>query len=379
MSRLDQVNAAARDQGLTSLLVTTPANTHYLCRFAAVTYSRPIVVVVTESPVLIVPELEEEHARAHSSIADIRTYSDRMFGGVGGMSPLHLALSIALEALRDLGVKGPIGFEAEGLSAEGFFTLRSRTSSAIVPTRGVVERLRMVKDAEELDLIRKASALADYGMGVEVAASWPGNTEIAIMAEGNAAMLREGLRRHFDHRIEAESRPVSGPKTILPHSLPGVRQMATGDGVIHGTGCVVNGYHAEDERTIFIERATDLQRQLFDIMLRAGAAALRAIRPGVPCREVDRAARTIIEDAGYGPRFMHRTGHGLGLDYHELPFFAPGDDTELLPGMVMSVEPAIYIEDVGGFRHSDTIVVTEDGYEVLTPYPRDVEALTVKG
>ncbi len=378
MSRLDQVNAAARDHGLTSLLVTTPANTHYLSRFAAVAYSRPIVVVVTENPVLIVPELEEEHARAHSSIADIRTYSDRMFGGVGGMSPLHLALSIALEALRDLGVKGPIGFEAEGLSAEGFFTLRSRTSSAIVPTRGVVERLRMVKDAEELDLIRKASALADYGMGVEVAASWPGNTEIAIMAEGNAAMLREGLRRHFDYRIDAQSRPVSGPKTVLPHALPGVRQIAIGDVIIHGTGCIVNGYHAEDERTIFVERATDVQRKLFGVMLRAGAAALQAIRPGVPCREIDRAARTIIEDAGYGTQFVHRTGHGLGLDYHELPFFAPGDDTELLPGMVMSIEPGIYAAEAGGFRHSDTVVVTEDGYEVLTPYPRDAEALIVR-
>jgi Xaa-Pro dipeptidase len=285
---------------------------------------------------------------------------------------------MALEALKDAGVKGPIGFEAEGLSAEGFFTLRTRTSSPVVPTRGIVERLRIVKDAAELDLIRKATALADYGMGVEVAASWPGNTEANIMAEGNAAMLREGLKRHFDHRIEAQSRPVSGPKTVLPHSLPSARQLSAGDVVIHSTACTVNGYHAEDERTVFIESPSDAQRPLFEIMERAAAAALRAIRPGVACREVDRVAREVIEQAGYGPQFIHRTGHGLGLDDHELPFFAPGDDTELLPGMVMSVGPGIYVEGIGGFRHSDTVVVTGDGCESLTSYPRDLEALVVR-
>jgi len=236
----------------------------------------------------------------------------------------------------------------------------------------------MVKDAGELELIRKAAALADYGMGVEVAASWAGNTEVAIMAEGNAAMLREGLRRYPGDRIDAQSRPVSGPKTVLPHSLPSSRQLAVGDVVIHGTGCTANGYHAEDERTMFVERASDAQRRLFGIMQRAAAAALHAIRPGVPCREIDRVARSVIEEAGYGPQVIHRTGHGLGLDYHELPFFAPGDDTELAPGMVMSVEPGIYVEEVGGFRHSDTVVVTDDGCEVLTPYPRDVEALVVR-
>jgi Xaa-Pro dipeptidase len=185
------------------------------------------------------------------------------------------------------------------------------------------------------------------------------------------------LKRHFDYRVGVESRPVSGPKTVLPHSLPSARQLATGDVVIHGTGCTLNGYYGEDERTIFSEQASDAQRRLFDIMQRAAAAARGAIRPGVPCREIDRAARSVIEDAGHGAQFIHRTGHGLGLDFHELPFFAPGDDTELLPGMVMSVEPGIYVEEVGGFRHSDTVVVTGDGCESLTSYPRDVEALVV--
>jgi Xaa-Pro dipeptidase len=241
----------------------------------------------------------------------------------------------------------------------------------------LVEPQRLVKDADELALIRKGCVLAEHGMAVEVDASTVGTAEIAIMAEGNAAMLREAARRFPEDEVSAGSRPVSGEKTVLPHSIPSGRQLRSGDGVIHGTGCAVNGYYSEDERTIFVERASAEQRRLFEVMLRAQEAAIAAIRAGVPCRDVDRAARSVIEDAGLGAAFIHRTGHGIGIDYHELPFFAPGDETALAPGIVMSVEPGIYIPGVGGFRHSDTIVVTEAGCEILTPYPKDLESLIV--
>lgn len=378
MNRLELVAARARDHGLAALLVTTPANTYYLSQFQAVTYSRPVIVVASEFPVLVVPQLEEEHARAYSTIGEIRTYSDRQASGVGGLSAMHLALGVALEALREGHVAGPIGFESEGLSAEGFYTLRSRTSAPVVPTRGLVEQFRIVKSAAEIDRIREACAVADYGMGIETGASWPGNTELAIAADGDAAMLREGVRRHPDRRLAAGSRPISGPRTALPHAAPSGRVLAVGDAVIHDIWYSVDGYHAEVERTIFIERASDAQRRLFAIMERAAAAALAAVRPGAAARDVDRAARRVIEESGYGPQFLHRTGHGIGLDIHEGPFLGPGDETELRPGMVITIEPGIYVDGVGGFRHSDTVVVTEDGAQVLTRHPREVEALVVR-
>jgi Xaa-Pro dipeptidase len=378
MSRLERVSAEIHDQGLAALLVTTPANTYYLSGFWAVTYSRPVIVVVSPSPALIVPELEEAHARERSRIADIRTYADRGFGGIAGRTALHLALALALETLRESGVTGKVGFESDSLPAEGFYTLRGRLGASVAPTRGLVEGYRVVKDDDELALIRRACALADHGMAVEVRATTAGASEIAIMAEGNAAMLREGASRFPQHTLDAASRPISGPKTALPHSMPDGRRIAAGDVVIHGAGCVVDGYHSEVERTVFAERAAEPYRRMLEIVRRAQEAAITAVRPGVACLEVDRAARVVIEEAGYGPQFTHRTGHGLGIDAHELPFLGPGDDTALAPGMVLSVEPGIYLEGVGGFRHSDTILVTDDGCEMLTAYPRDVESLVVK-
>lgn len=367
------IDATSR-AGAGVLLVTTPANTHYLSGFRAITYSRPVVVVAADPPALIVPELEEAHARGRAWIEDVRTYSDRGLGGIAGRTPLHLALDLAIEAARER-ARGPLGFEPS-LSYRGHAILAERWPD-LRPVEGAVEQLRMRKDEGELALIRAGCRLADYGMQAEVEASRPGATELEIMARGDAAMLLEGARRHADLDIEAMSRPVSGEKTVLPHSIPTGKALAAGEVVIHGTGCIVGGYWSEDERTIAIGGPTSEQARLFEVMRRAQQAGIAAIRPGVRCLEVDRAARSVIEEAGLGRYFIHRTGHGIGLDIHELPFFAPEDDTTLEPGMVMSVEPGIYVPGVGGFRHSDTVVVTESEAEVLTTFPKDLEALAV--
>ncbi len=374
--RLAAVATGMRGQGLKALLVSTPANTYYLTGFRAITYTRPIILVVSEDPVLVIPELELTHAQARSIVRDIRTYADTNLSGLGGTSPLHLALDLALEVVRGQEITPPLGFEPAGLSFEGYAYLRD-AFAGIQPAGGLIEERRIVKDQNELALIRKGCILAEHGMTVEVDASTVGAAEVAIMAEGNAAMLREAAKRFPEEEVTAGSRPVSGEKTVLPHSAPSGRTLRAGDLVIHGTGCAVNGYYSEDERTIFVEKATPEQRRLFEIMRRAQEASIAAIRPGVPCREIDRAARSVIEDAGLGAAFIHRTGHGIGIDYHELPFFAPGDETVLRAGVVMSVEPGIYVPGVGGFRHSDTIVVTDEGCEILTPYPKDLESLIV--
>jgi len=375
---LDAVLADLRDAGLDALLVSTPANTYYVCGFRAITYSRPVLVVVGEHSVLIIPELEATHARATSGISTIRTYADTGLGGLGGKSTLQVAVDHCVDAMRESGLRGRrIGFEPGGFSVDGYAYLSEAWGNPFVPTRGLVEARRMVKDAHELELVRMGAALADVGMRVEVDASVPGKTELEIMARGDAAMLLEGARRHPEYHITAGSRPVSGEKSALPHSIPSGRPLRRGDVVIHGTGCTTDGYYSEDERTIFIGPPTEQQRQIFEVMRQAQQAALDAIRPGVVCQRVDRAARRVIDEAGYGRAFIHRTGHGIGIDIHELPFFAPSDATPLRAGMVMSVEPGIYIDGAGGFRHSDTVIVTGDGCEVLTKFPKTLPELIV--
>jgi len=374
----DQVLSDVRDAGLDALLVSTPANTYYVSGFRAIAYSRPVLVLVSDHPVLIIPELEEAHARLTSRIPAIHTYSDIGLGGLQGKSTLQLAVDLGLEAMRAAGLRGRrVGFEPGGLSVDGYAYLTDTWGEQLVPARGIVERRRMVKDPAELDLVRIGASLAETGMRVEVEASVPGATEIEIMARGDAAMLLEAARRHPDRHITAGSRPVSGDKAVLPHSMPSGRPLQRGDVVIHGTGCVTDGYHSEDERTIFVGPPAEQQRRLFTVMAQAQQAAIGTVRPGIPCRQVDRAARAVIEDAGYGRAFTHRTGHGIGIDIHELPFFAPQDETVLQPGMVMSVEPGIYVAGVGGFRHSDTIIVTENGCDVLTKFPKTLLELTV--
>jgi len=375
---LDAVLADLRDAGLDALLVSTPSNTYYVCGFRAITYSRPVLVVVGEQSVLIIPELEETHARATSGIPTIRTYADTGLGGLGGKSTLQVAVDCCVDAMRESGLRGRrIGFEPGGFSVDGYAYLSEAWGNPFVPTRGLVETRRTVKDAHELDLVRTGAALAEVGMRVEVDASAPGKTEIEIMARGDAAMLLEGARRHPEYHITAGSRPVSGEKSVLPHSIPSGRPLRRGDVVIHGTGCTTDGYYSEDERTIFIGPPTEHQRQIFEVMRQAQQAALDSIRPGVVCQQVDRAARRLIEGAGFGRAFIHRTGHGIGIDIHELPFFAPSDETPLRAGMVMSVEPGIYIAGAGGFRHSDTVIVTSEGCEVLTKFPKTLPELIV--
>ncbi|HEY3247944.1 MAG TPA: Xaa-Pro peptidase family protein [bacterium] len=370
--------SAVRDAGLDALLVLTPANTYYVSGFRAITYSRPVMVLLCDDPVLIIPELEHSHATERSAIPQIRTYSDMTLGGLSGNSPFTLAADLCVNAMQTAGLHGRrIGFEATGITVEGFTYLSKKWADPLVPVKGLIEKLRMVKDAGELGFIRAGAELADLGMRVEVEASTPGTSEIEIMARGNAAMLVEASRRHPDLNVTAGSRPVSGEKTVLPHSIPSGKRLAPGDVVIHGTGCVCNGYYSEDERTIFVGEPGAEQRRVFDVMLRAQEAGIAAIRPGRPCSDVDRAAREVIEEAGYGAAFIHRTGHGMGIDVHELPFFAAGDETVIEPGMVMSVEPGIYLPGIGGFRHSDTIFVTEDGYEVVTRYPKTLPEVTV--
>src|SRR3990170_2364749 len=375
--RHERVLRDARRAGVDALIVLAPANTYYVSGFRAITYSRPVLVVVSEQPVLIIPELEESHARLRSAIRTIRTYSDMALGGLTGKSTSQLGIDLTVDVMRDLGLRGKrVGFEPTSFTVDGHAYLSQAWGEPLVPVKGLVERQRTVKDEEELHLIRVGCELAEHGMRVEADDSVPGATEVEIMARGNAAMLEVAARRFPDLHITSGSRPVSGEKAVLPHSIPSGRRLRRGDVVIHGTGCVVEGYYSEDERTIFVGSPTSEQRRLFDVMVRAQQAAIDAIRPGVKCKEIDRAARGVIEQAGCGPQFTHRTGHGIGIDIHEAPYFSASDETVLQAGMVMSVEPGIYVDGVGGFRHSDTIIVTESGCDVVTKFPKTLHDLT---
>jgi Xaa-Pro aminopeptidase len=168
-----------------------------------------------------------------------------------------------------------------------------------------------------------------------------------------------------------------GRNAAIPHALPGNIVFEAGDVLVTGATAPVWGYHSELERTMVIGPPSDEQKRMFDHMLALQDLAIESIEPGIPCAEVDRRVRAYYDEHDLWENWRHHVGHTIGLRYHEGPFLDRGDETEILPGMVFTVEPGLYVSGLGGFRHSDTVAVTADGVEWLTYYPRDLESLTL--
>jgi len=162
----------------------------------------------------------------------------------------------------------------------------------------------------------------------------------------------------------------------MPHVFSNTRPIQTGDVIIHSRQVALNGYRGESERTCFLGSPSQQQVEMFHIMLEAQLAGLEALRPGVPMKEVDKASRTVFQRAGLGKYFIHRTGHGLGISVHEPPFLRFDEDMLVKEGMVFTVEPAIFIPGLGGFRHSDTAIVTAHGNRITTEHPNDLASMT---
>jgi Xaa-Pro dipeptidase len=195
---------------------------------------------------------------------------------------------------------------------------------------------------------------------------------------GNMATIEEASRTLPGSMIGIEPFTVAGERAALPHVFtPNVR-LGTQEMIIHSRQVEVEGYRAECERTYAIGGLTDKQRDIFQLAIEAQWAGITAVRPGIPCSAIDNASREVIREAGYAECFIHRTGHGLGMEAHEAPYLRWDNDALLQPGMVFSIEPAIFVPGVGGARHSDTVLVTQTGYELLTDYPRALEELVSK-
>jgi Xaa-Pro aminopeptidase len=163
----------------------------------------------------------------------------------------------------------------------------------------------------------------------------------------------------------------------MPHSIGIGKTIEEGDVLVTGAGCDIGGYYSELERTMIVGCPTAKQTRLFNVMVKAQDAAIEALGPGVKCADVDKAANRVLHDAGHKDLIRHHTGHGIGLQGHEPPWLDQGNQAELRPGMVVSIEPGIYELGYAGFRHSDTALITGDGYELITYYPRDLESLTI--
>jgi Xaa-Pro aminopeptidase len=263
---------------------------------------------------------------------------------------------------------GSIGFESSVLSVEEYLRLKeSLPEVSFLPLSKGFELLRAVKDEAEIDRIREAARISGKALAAVREMIRPGVREKEIALE-----LEYRMRRGGAEQVSFETIVAAGANSALPHATPGRRVIADGDCVMIDHGAVCDGYHSDETCTFVVGRASERQREVYRLVLEAHDRAIRAIRAGVSCGEIDRIARSCLVESGLGGSFSHGTGHGVGLDVHEAPRLAAGREEILRAGMVVTVEPGVYLPGVWGIRIEDTVLVTEEGCEILTRTSKDL-------
>jgi Xaa-Pro dipeptidase len=367
--RLKEIRAFMDERKIGKALVLSPENLFYLTGFKTISYSRPIFLIVDlNSTCLIVPALEEEHAKAKANVDELRVYYEHPKMEEHGISPYRHLLS----ELRK--TKGTIGVEKSYFSLSLHEKLKKNFD--LVDIGEKIKKMRYVKDDEELDTIRRAGKLVKLGVESSLLIVSPGITEIEIDINGTHKIL--SYASSFPKMtVTSDAMTQTGiERTIMPHIESSTRKLTMPDIGIHSRQVALNGYRAELERTFFVGKPTPEQKHCFEVVQNAQEVALDIIQAGIQAKEVDIHARTVFQKNGYGCYAIHRTGHGIGIGAHEEPYLKFDEDLVLEENMVFSIEPGIYIKNLGGFRHSDTVIVRRGKCEIITEYPRDIESLT---
>ncbi len=332
---------------------------------------------------MFVPRLEVEHAQANALVDRVEHYPEYP----GNPHPM----AVLKRLLDDMGVQGRIGADDDGypwiLGYRGP-SLSELTGAAVQTVRPFVEDQMMIKSPAELRLIEESCKWGHLAHMLLQRYTAVGRTETEVSQrasdEATRAMLdtigpiyRAQATWGSGGGAFAGYRGQIGRNAAIPHALANNITFQPGDVLVTGAAATVWGYNSELERTMIIGHPSNEQRRFFNHMLALQEIAFEAMRPGVRCCDVDRAVRAYYEQHDLLPYWKHHTGHAIGLRYHEGPFLDTGDETVLQPGMVFTVEPGLYVPEIGGFRHSDTVRVTEDGIELMTYYPRDLDSLTL--
>jgi len=374
---------AMKEKGLDAFLFWNNTSVFYLCGFSFIPTERPVCMVMDKQgkKTMFVPRLEVEHAESRSEVAEVKSYPEYP-------QAVH-PLSVLGKTLEDMGLsKAVVGCDSLGYGStkgyEGPLLTEVLPTAEFVVVKGLVESLRAIKSSEELALIRESARWGNLGHALLQDYSQAGKSEndVAMRAslESTAAMMKT-MGDSYDPQVSggahvsAGFRGQIGANSALPHAIAINAVMGRGDVLVTYSCPWIGGYTSELERTMFVGEPDAEKKRLFAYMREIQETAFENIRPGRKCSDVDKAVQAVYEKRGISEYWRHHTGHALGLLNHEAPFFDAGDDTVLKPGMVFSVEPGLYVPGIGGFRHSDTVLVRETGMDLLTYYPRELDRL----
>lgn len=382
-ARAAKLQAYIQSQGLSGAVLFDSHYILYFTGFAFIPTERPIAFVLSADgePAMLVPRLELEHAQSMTHFERIASYVEYPYE------------SHPMEALKttlaDMGIGGKIGADTDGYPwIFGYRgpSLSELTGGSVTRIAAFIEDTMMIKSPAEIALLRESSKWANLAHRLLQRYTKVGETEteVSLRASHEATLtLLDTLgalyrsQSSFADGAFAGYRGQIGRNAAIPHALANNIVFQRGDVLVTGATAPMWGYHSELERTMILGQPTDEQRRMFEHMKAAQEVAFDALRPGARCADVDRAVRKYYEDHDLMPYWKHHTGHAIGLRYHEGPFLDIGDPTEIQPGMVFTIEPGFYAPSLGGFRHSDTVAVTEDGIDMLTFYPRDLDSLTL--
>ena len=342
---LDRIREAVADAGADALWVHPAIDFRYLTGLAPIAMERPTALVIPArgdlrvvAPLMLAPELERIEGATVAAWTDGDGPEDAIARVLDGLGRCLIAPDLP--------------------SGTAFALRAARPGLELVLDPGILARLRERKGPDELDALRVAGREADDAMAWVAGADLDGRTERWLALELQARFLRRGFEPYAHYVV------ASGPNAALPHHETGDTPIAAGTPLLTDFGCIAGGYHSDMTRVHLPGDGGEVA-EAYAVARAAHDAVIAGLEPGMPCHEADRLARAVIESAGHGERFVHRTGHGVGLEIHEQPYLRPGNPAPLEVGHVFSVEPGIYVPGRFGVRYENLVHLAEDGPELL--------------
>jgi len=361
--RLSRLIEQASDKGFYALALVPGPNLFYLTGLSFHLSERPILLLLPtgRGPALVAPGFEAIKAEGSPVELEVFPYTDEQ-GYEGAFETACAALGLAGRT---------VGAETFAMRlVEARLLERYAPGCQIVPADDVVAALRLCKDEHELKQMRRAVAITESALQKTMQQVKLGMSERQV-----AGLLMTEMLRGGGEGLSFSPIVVAGPNSASPHATPSERAIELGETIVVDCGITVGGYAADITRTFAIGALEPEMARVYEVVRAANAAGRAAVRPGIPAEKVDQAARAVIEEARYGEYFFHRTGHGLGLEVHEPPYIVAGNGRILEPGMTFTVEPGVYLPNRGGVRIEDDVVVTPEGGESLTTFPREFVGL----
>ncbi len=352
IARLEQLRTALGERGLDAVVINKPHNRFYLSGF---TGSAGVLLITLKKAYLITDFRYTEQAAAQAPAFEI-------------LKPESTNIALIVKLLEQDQVKR-LGFESDFLTVDQHVEYQGNLGShELVSVSGMVEALRMLKDEDELNRMRKAAAIADAAWADLIPLIKPGVVERDLAIELEYKMKKLGAEGLAFDIIAA-----SGVRSSLPHGRASEKQIAQGDLVTFDFGAIYEGYCSDMTRTVMVGDPTAKQREIYEIVLEAEQRGVAACKAGMTGKDLDEVCRSYIREKGYADAFGHGTGHGVGIDVHEAPRVSGrGEKDRLLPGMIVTIEPGIYLPGGGGVRIEDMVLVTETGCESFSKSPKDL-------